>query len=53
MRLIWVFGKAEYFPRPDWTGRFHLKPLANFDFRRSAILARVAVGIERGSSHSV
>ena len=40
MRLIWAFDKAEYFSRKDWTGRFHLKRLANFAFRRNVILPR-------------
>ena len=46
MRLIWVFYKAEYFSQQDWTGRFHLKLLAKFDFRRSVIFARE--GVESG-----
>jgi hypothetical protein len=40
MRLIWAFDKAEYFSPQDWTGRFHLKLLAKFDFWRSGIFAR-------------
>ena len=39
MRLIWVFGQTEYFSQQDWTGQFHLKRLAKFDFRRSGIFA--------------
>jgi hypothetical protein len=34
IKVIWVFGKPEYFSPRDWTGRNSLIPFRKLDFRR-------------------